>query len=198
MSPTSETLSAADALLDAVLERLSTERGVHVESAAVCLGALAGHACQLYVLRDGEAAVPELMVVSGNNGATYYFGNSINGPLIESPESVWAILSATADSLDVKVPDVEELFRYAASVVGSAEFGVPRYAPDTYSEPPVSFLPLWDSFAPLLRNVPTAEWPVAYALAIGLLLSRVNGQFPLEPLVQIAMESAIAMAKLKG
>ena len=190
---------AGAAVLDDLLGRPKTEKGVHLESAAVALGALAGHACQLVVLAGGpEFAGLSMLVASGKNGDSYYFGDAINRPLAESPNSVWELVSSKAQALGAAIPDRDELFRHAAETVGGNEFGVPRYAPDTFSEPPASFLPLWDILLPTVTATAKApgEWPMVYAVALGDLLEQASGNFDLEPLVRIAMDSAIATAKL--
>ena len=197
MSVSPAVRAAGSAVLDDLLSRLKTERGVHLESAAVALGALAGHACQVFVL-GGSA--DSLLVVEGANGQSYYFGDAINAPLAESPHSVWDLVSDRALALGASIPDRDELFRHAAESVGGPDFGVPRYAPETWSEPPISFLKLWDILMPtVVATVPDPrDWPTVYAIAIGDLLDQANGQFDLEPLVRIAMDSAIAMSKLKA
>jgi hypothetical protein len=191
---------AGAAVLTDVLSRLTTDNGVHLESAAVALGALAGHACQVLVFgHPADPAGVPTAIVEGANGQTYYYGDAINAPLAESENSVWEIVSSAALALGGTVPDGYELFRHAAETVGGDDFGVPRYAPGTWSEPPVSFLPLWGPLLPIVtRTAPDpADWPVVYAVAIGDLFMQLKGGFPLEPLVRIAMDSAIAMSKLK-
>ena len=188
---------AGAAVMNEVLGRIITGNGIHVESAVVALGALAGHACQVLVF--GGAPVAHA-IVEGANGQSYYFGDAINAPLAESENSVWNILSVMTLTLGGTLPDLAESFGHAAETVGGDDFGVPRYAPGTSSEPPESFLELWDPLLPIVKKtVPEpADWPAVYAVALGDLFVQVNGQFPLEPLVRIAMDTAIAMSKLKS
>lgn len=191
--------TAGAAVLDQLLPTLTTPRGAHLESVAVALGALAGRACQGAVLGGSNPAYAQLslLVVTGANGHRYYYGDAINAPLAESDESVWNIVAAAAVHLGGTLPDLNELFAHAAAVVGTDEFGVPRYAEGTFSEPPLSFLPLWDQFLPTVSKGTTpSEYPQVYAVALGDLFAMVAGQFDLEPLIRIAMDSAIAMAKL--
>jgi hypothetical protein len=187
---------AGAAVMNEVRNRITKGSGVHVESAVVALGALAGHACQVLVF--GGAPVAHA-IVEGANGQSYYFGDAINAPLAESENSVWNILSAMTLTLGGTLPDLAESFSHVAATVGGDDFGVPRYAPGTSSESPESFLELWDRLLPLVtKTAPApADWPAVYAVALGDLLIQVNGQFALEPLVRIAMDSAIAMSKLK-
>jgi hypothetical protein len=192
--------AAGAAVLQLLLPKLTTERGAHLESVAVALGALAGRACQGAVLAGIEPAYADLslVVVTSVDGSEYYYGDAINAPLVESENSVWSIVATAATRLGGTVPDRDDLFAHAAESVGTPDFAVPRYARDTYSEPPLSFLPLWDDFLPTVSNRTTIdEYPQVYAVALGDLFAMVEGQFDLEPLVRISMDSAIAMAKLK-
>ena len=201
MSVSGSVRTAGAAVLDDLLTRLRTEKGFHLESAAVALGALAGHACQVVVLAGGPAfAGLSMLVASGADGDEYYFGDAINRPLAESPDSVWELVSTKARALGSAVPDRDELFRHAAETVGGPDFGIPRYAPGTFSEPPTSFLPLWDTLQPTVTAIAPdpRDWPTVYAVALCDLLDQVNGQFDLEPLVRIAMDSAVATSKLKS
>jgi hypothetical protein len=191
--------AAGAAVLDQLLPKLTTERGAHLESVAVALGALAGRACQGAVLSGMQPAYADLslMVVTGANGQRYYYGDAINAPLVESENSVWNIVAAAATHLGGTLPDMNELFAHAAASVGTDDFGVPRYAKGTFSEPPHSFLPLWDEFLPTVsKGAAPDEYPQVYAVALGDLFVMVAGRFDLQPLVRIAMDSAIAMAKL--
>lgn len=133
-----------------------------------------------------------------HNGQSYHFGDAINAPLAESENSVGNILSAATRELGGTLPDRDEPVRHAAEMVGGDQFGVPRDAPGTWSEPPESIPALWEPLLPVVtESAPEpADWPAVYAVALGDLLLQVNGQFPLEPLVRIAMDSAIAMSKL--
>lgn len=200
MTVSAAATTAGAAVLDQLLPRLTTdERGAHLESVAVALGALAGRACQGAVLSGVEPAYSDLSltIVTAANGEQYYFGDAINAPLAESEDSVWEIVSVAATRLGGSLPDRDELFANAAATVGTAGFGVPRYATDTFSEPPRSFLPLWDEFLPTVsKDTRPDEYLRVYATALADLFTMVAGQFPLEPLVRIAMDSAIAMSKL--
>lgn len=189
------------AVLDELLRELRTEKGVHLESAAVALGALAGFGCQVAVklaIKDsGSYHGLSVVTATGANGDVYLFGDAINRPLYESPDSVWVQMSTAARELGAAVPDVEELFAYVAGTVGGDAFGIPRYAPETWSETPSSFLPLWGKFSWLFQGrMPASQWYLGYAAAFAGLLKMTGRDFDVEPLVRIGMESAIAMAKL--
>ena len=192
-------------ILERLLGTMKDERGVHVESLATALGALAGRACQVAALQGLSAGAAEyqgrsLMTVGGANGDEYFVGDAINRPLAESKYSVWGLVAGAANQHGGQVPDLNELFQHSASTLGGAEFGLPRYAPGTNaSETPRSYLALWDSLQTSVRqSAPSPEqWPVAYGFAIQNLFAMAKGHFGLVVLTRVVMDSAIATSKLK-
>lgn len=192
-------------ILERLLGSMKDERGVHVESLATALGALAGRACQLAALQGLSSGAPEyqglsLMTVGGANGDEYFVGDAINRPLAEFKYSVWGLVAGAANEHGGQVPDLAELFQHSASTLGGVEFGLPRFAPGTStSGTPRSYLDLWESMQASIRQAaPMPEqWPVAYGLAIQNLFSMAKGHFDLGVLTRVVMDSAIATSKLK-
>lgn len=192
-------------ILERLLGTMKDERGVHVESLATALGALAGRACQIAALQGLSSGAAEyqglsVMTVGGANGDEYYVGDAINRPLAESKYSVWGLVAGAANQHGGQVPDLNELFRHSVSTLGGDDFGVPRFAPGTNaSGTPRSYWVLWDSLQPSVRQAaPHAEqWPVAYGIAIQNLFAMAKGHFDLGVLTRVVMDSAIATSKLK-
>jgi hypothetical protein len=193
-----------------LLERLlitmrNPQGGVHVESLATALGALAGHACQLAAVHGLRTGSPEyrgltLNVARGANDDEYFFGDALNLPLAASPHSVWSLVAGAAQQSGAQVPDLEELFRHSASTMGGKEFGLPRFAPGTNAaDTPRNYVRVWNTVQPTVEeSAPRPEqWPVAYGLAIQNLFTMTNGQFDLGVLTRVVMDSAIATSKLK-
>ena len=196
--------TAAVAVLERVFEWETSERGVHLEGAVVTLGALAGKACQVAVLtgiieKDPVYKGMSVADVTAADGTEYIFGDAINRPLVESTYSVWSLVAGAANSLGATVPDVTELFQHAAASVGTAEFGIPRYAEGTNAEPPVTYLLRFDELLPIIRaSAPDAQqWPIVFGIAIQQLFAIVGKDFDLTVLTRIFMDAAIAMSKLK-
>ena len=196
--------TAAVAVLEHVFEWEKSDRGVHLEGAVVALGALAGHACQLAALTgvaDNDPVYNGLGIslVTAANGQEYYFGDAVNRPLAESTYSVWSLAAGAASGLGATLPDFTELFEHAAGAVGTADFGIPRFAEGTFADAPVSYLPRWDELLPTIRrSAPDAQqWPVVFGIAVQQLFTIVGGDFNLTDLVRIFMDAAIAMSKLK-
>ncbi|MDR7080841.1 hypothetical protein J2X01_000110 [Arthrobacter ginsengisoli] len=191
-------------ILERMLGSMKDARGVHVESLATALGALAGHACQVAALQGLSSGAAEyqglsLMTVGGANGDEYCVGDAINRPLAESQYSVWGLVAGAANQHGGQVPDLNELFHHSASTLGGADFGLPRFAPGTSAgATPRSYLAMWDSLQASVRQAaPRPEqWPVAYGLAIQNLFAMAAGQFDLGVLTRVVMDSAIATSKL--
>ena len=89
--------ATADLIGPGIMGIASGERGVHVESMFVALGAVAGYGCQI----AARLAPPEAVMndpgrtpwaeAKGADGKTYIFGDATNHYLLEGGESFWAI-----------------------------------------------------------------------------------------------------------
>jgi hypothetical protein len=196
---------AGKVLLERLLALMKDERGVHVESLATALGALAGRSCQMAALQGLNSGEPEyrglsLVSVEGANGDEYFFGDAINRPLAESPYSLWGLVAGAAHQQGAQLPDLNELFANSANSVGGENFGVPRFAPGTRAaDTPRNYLALWNPLFPVMQeSAPRPQqWPIAYGIAVQNLFAMTNGQFDLGVLTRVVMDSAIAMSKLK-
>jgi hypothetical protein len=91
---------------DSLMAFLKNERGIHVESLMVALGALAGHASlhAAFAVAAADPGKASLMTVETRDGATFYAGDTLNAFLIpENPEivSLWGLIAASALALGV-------------------------------------------------------------------------------------------------
>jgi hypothetical protein len=195
----------APAVLAHVMNALRDGRGIHVESLFCALGGTAGHACQASVSAQaraaGKAADGLFDVATTADGGRYYFGDALNRPLAEDRLSVWSLLAGAASHAGAtQLPDLNEIFAHNASVLGSAQFGLPRLpAEHPVHDTPISYARrIWPQVQPLISAaVPEPRfWPVAVALAIQDAMAQARGVLPLELMVKIAMESAIPVSKM--
>jgi hypothetical protein len=192
-------------ILERLLGSMKDERGVHVESLATALGALAGRACQLAALEGLRSGASEyrglsLMTAGGANGDEYFVGDAINRPLAESQYSFWGLVAGAAHQHGAQVPDLNELFQHSASTLGGEAFGLPRFAPGTNAgDTPRGYLALWEPLLPALRQAAPRQdqWPVAYGIAVQNLFAMAEGHFDLGVLTRVVMDSAIGTSKLK-
>jgi hypothetical protein len=185
---------------------MKTERGVHIESLLCALGAIAGYACQASVRAQatarGLAENALFVLVKTKNGGTYYFGDSLNKPLAESQYSVWSLAAAGAQKSGCKTPiDLDGVFKHVSETVGGAAFGKPRVpAEHTPHDLPLNYArSLWPALAPTIKKFCTnpEHWPVLLGLSIQDVIGM--GKPVLDPCLalQIVMESAIPMSKVK-
>ena len=209
MSPTDPLIGAKIAgkeLAPRMLDAVKVDRGVHVESLMCAAGALAGYSCQAAVRAKNKAQgideLAGLSVATTQDGAEYLFGDPLNKYLAESEMSVWSIAAGGAQACGCEsILDLDDVFAHVANTVGSSEYGVPRLpAGHPVHEPPQAYLArLWPKLFPMVeRFCPEPDhWPIAFALGIQELLSQTRSA--LEPCIalQVVMESAIPMSKVK-
>ena len=188
-----------------LMAALKSEQGVHIESLIGLLGALAGYACQASVRAQAVAqGLPDtalMTVLQASDGNTYYVGDALNKPLAQAQYSVWGIAGAGAqDAGCAALPDVAEIFSYAASVIGSDAFGQYRVAGNKPGELPRDYLKyVWAGvFKTVVRFCPNPEqWPVLLALALRDAI--IWGKTVLNPCLalQLGMDSAVQMSMVQ-
>lgn len=190
--------TAGAALFQRVIDTLQDERGVHLETVTVVLGALAGRACRLAAEHDDAGRT--LAVVETEEGGVYALGDAINWPLAESPTSVWAILAGAVDQQGAALPDLEEAFRHSAATLGSPEFGVPRYADGTNSAlSPAAALTYWAPASGLISGIAPdpRHAPIAVGFALrDLVVAAAPSGADLTALARVALDAALTTAKL--
>jgi hypothetical protein len=228
---------AIGSLRDSLMMWLSGERGVHAETLLVATGALAGFAAQTaafvrvakrdFPLPEGHGSIPPealsqylrsrglLVLVTTKAGERFYFGDLINGYLVQQSTSdypLWGFVAAAAIAAGVKpeeLPDYVAMFRHASATVGTPQFGVMQVAGD--HQPHLAARQALDLFWPRARailartdgpgpaqgrSVRREYWP--------LVVAQVARQFvtlskdTLDPRIGLAllMEAAITMSKV--
>ena len=197
---------ASKEVLQRLLDALKNDRGVQIEAVATVIGAFAGRACHLAAHEGVTKQLPEyagrgVMAVQGADGETYMLGDAINWPLAEREFSVWALVAGFAQSKGSVLPDLMELFSHSAATLGGPEFGRPRYAEGTgVGQTPAQYLVAWEPT--IAHVVPFAaspqQWPIVFGLAAQELFEMTKGQFDLEVLTRIVMDSAIATSKIRA
>jgi hypothetical protein len=196
---------ASREVLGLAMASLKDERGIHLESLFCALGALAGRACQDSVraraLSEGKPAEAYFDVATTTDGSKFYFGDALNQPLAEDRVSLWSLVAgAAAHDGEQQLPDLNEIFKHNAAMLGGEQFGVPRLPP----EHPVHGLPLdyarklWPDARKVVAEFAGEPrmWPVAIGLAIQELMAQTRGQVPPGVVARIVMESAIPVSKV--
>ena len=197
--------TAAASVLDAVMKATTTPHGVHLESLITALGALAGRASHLAAvdgIRTGNSAYSgrSINVIGSHDGRDAYIGEAINLNLAGATYSVWSLAAAKAIQFTQQLPDLDELFLHGAKTLGGPEFGRPRYAPGTEAgRTPVEYLELWDDLTPTLEKLAPhpQQWPAVFGIALQNAFALTKGEFDTTALLRVAMDSALAMSKLR-
>jgi hypothetical protein len=193
---------ASKEILGRVMEGSRSDRGVHVESLFMALGALAGFACQMSlraVAQAGEQQLPFTVVTTADQ-RTLYFGDALNAPLAEEEYSVWGLAAAGVVRSGAEPPDLGDIFRHVVETVGTPEFGRPRYPEGTGSAtvPETVIRDMWPDLLTLTTRYCGApnEWPIAFGLAIQEAIGLAQAAILPSAACRIAMEAAVAMSKI--
>jgi hypothetical protein len=180
----------------------------HLESILTEIGALAGFSAQM-ALRKGviepQNLDPRQILVGAvtKSGETFYFSDAMNWILFERmdepPYSIWSYVAGAVGDIET-LPDVIETVRFAARMVGTREFGVPRVAREhqPHRLPRVSLNENWHAAHESLARAarPPMAWPFDLARAAQHLMHVGESKLALPLAAKLVMEAAIPMAKV--
>ncbi len=193
---------ASKELLERFLTSMKDDKGVHVESVFVALGALAGYACQQSALTQlaREETQASLMTITDTNGKNYYIGDAINQPLLENQLSVASLVGGALEQYGETLCDVEEIVKHTIASIGTESFGQPRL-PENHQAHyrPLDCLTLWQPLKEQVLDVflvPVSDWGLAYGLAIQSFMEQAKDVLSPNIAGIIVMESAIPMSKV--
>jgi hypothetical protein len=234
---------AIGSLRDSLMKWLTTERGVNVENLFASIGAIAGFAAQNAALarmdkRDvplpvgadktmSRADLSEhlrekglLLIAATKDGEHFYFGDLINGYLVEQATTVdyslFSIVAGAALAAGLKtadLPDYKAMFAHVASTVGQPSFGelqLPAGGPRPGIGPRKAIELFWPhvkfifertdgqkAVTPAVgRNVKPEYWPLVSALVAGQLIAIAKDTIDPKRAVALIMESAIIASKI--
>ena len=155
------------------------------------------------------------MIATTKSGERFYFGDLINGYLVQQSTSdypLWGFVAAAAIAAGVpgaELPDYVAMFRRASATVGTAEFGTMQVA--EAHQPHLSARQALDLFWPRTRlilectdgpgpprdrGVKPEHWPLVTALVARQFVTLAKDT--LDPRIGVAllMEAAITMSKV--
>lgn len=214
---------------DSILKWLTGTRGVHAETLMVTIGALAGFAAQnaaLSSIGPPGAATNGAVFTADAGGERYYFGDRINGYLVqqrgEYAYPLWGFVAAATMQSGVAkadLPDVVEMFDHISKSIGTPEFGMPRAPKDHpfHLTPRQALEKFWPRARTLLSNadgilvrglsgldsdpeghtsVPEIHWPLVMALVAQQFIKMAKGSLDPKLTFSLIMESAIMMSKV--
>lgn len=196
----------AKEIFQRLLNGMKDAKGVHVESLLCALGALAGYSCQANLRAQasakGMSETAAFQTIGTKDGKQYFFGDPLNNLLANSQYSVWGLAGGAAQHAGAKeLPDLNEIFQYTSSVIGSDQFGIPRI-PEKHraSDTPINYLKaIWPTLFPTVKMFcpNPADWPILYGLAIQEAIDTAKAAIDPGLALKIVMESAIPMSKVE-
>jgi hypothetical protein len=202
-------LQPSDLILQMLMEKLLTERGIHIETIFTALGALAGFGCQMAIreglIKTGQVAERVALIeVVTTSDEVYYFGDFLNEPLLSVAPgriSVLGLVLAAAEAAGAKMfPDIEAIVKHAASTCGTPEFFEMNLPKD--HQPQMTSLEALQRFWPdcqaVLEQAHTnpVHWGWIIAQAAQTLIVQTKDILEPEMAAKIVMEAAIPMSKM--
>lgn len=206
-------------LRNALMQWLTSERGVHAETLMVSIGAIAGFAAQNAAWQRfsnaGRAAPDGAMATAQAGGETYYFGDFINDYLAGDSgykPALWGFVAPAAVQAGVpanELPDLLEMFRHVSGTIGTSQFGIPRSPDDhpTHLAPRKALELFWPHARFILsrtdgpgpaagRSVAPEHWPAVCGFVAFQFITMAKDTLDPRLCVRLVMESAIAMSKV--
>ncbi|MBZ8134576.1 hypothetical protein [Afifella sp. IM 167] len=194
-------------ILRYLLSACRDERGVHLETALSCAGALAGFAAQMVVRSfAASAGMPSeklFTIAIGADGRSYYSGTPLETVLAcgeEGELSVWRVVSGPAREAGMTLPEPGDLLERISGTVGTGAFGEPSMAREgRLRELPLDALKArWSETRAILERAGTAptRWSIEVALAARTLIEQTRSALAPDTAASVVMESAVMMSKV--
>jgi len=199
--------SAHEEILSHLLDAGRDDRGLHLETALSCVGALAGFAAQMAVRAFAASAEmpPERLfsIAIGSDGRSYYSGMPLRTVLAsdeEGEQSVWRLVSAPARVAGLEPAQPGPIFDEVAGTIGTKAFGEPAMSREgRLRELPIDSLKAhWGEVETILERhgTPTTRWSVEIATAARSLIERTKDSLSPDLAARIVMESAVMMSSV--
>jgi hypothetical protein len=199
--------ATANDLVYAIFDIAKNDEGVHLEKAFGIIGSLGGFACGIVAAHKNHDAEKSTMdrtsykPVRTRNGDTMYFGDYINGPLIEDEASFYRQIASRAALFGAKKPfDLNDVFAHHASQVGAPGFGRPRMPKGAkLDQMPIGYVvEFWSTLLPILDRYEDdyMGWPISFGAAGAQLIEMAKDTMPPKDALQIMMECAVPMSKI--
>ncbi|MDX2265366.1 MAG: hypothetical protein NW215_10385 [Hyphomicrobiales bacterium] len=160
---------AAGSLRETLLKRLKNERGIHAETLASAIGALAGFASQNAALRRAAEATrnkqptfPNIYLAETKDGQRFLLGDWVNAQLLGQAGERFSLVAFIAQGYsqngmdETLIAEVTRLIKQTTSLLGDADFGkshaLEKHKPGF---PPIELLQqLWSTALDVFRQPP--------------------------------------------
>ncbi|MCC3859941.1 hypothetical protein [Pseudemcibacter aquimaris] len=191
-----------------ILAELSSEKGVHIETALATLGALSGFSCQMAIreafVKSGKISLDDaFVVVETNSNEKFYMGPLLNECIVSNKQgqhSVWGFIGGAVQSLEKPLPELEPIFARTSATIGGDEFAKFEVADKNQPHFPSEEL-LW-KYWNITRNILMVndQDPMFWPFILGISTQQIilQGKNAIDPSLaaKIAMEAAIPMSKI--
>lgn len=183
------------------------DKGARIEDVLALLASVGGFSCLIAAFAersrpDYRASENDLVSATTADGRSWYMGNLPNHYLIESNQALLSI-ALGAVQMHGGTPSmgaVHEVMRHVASQLGCNDFGAPRV---TEAHLPVMPAPRWveNGWTKLVEALDTyevqvAQRPATFGYALAELIGKGKDVLSPDLAGQIAVECAIAAAKI--
>lgn len=195
--------AAAVTVLKVVVDFLRETNRYKVDALFTALGAVAGFSCQADLREQAHqlGVLPPFLVATTANGSKYFYGDQLNGPLVDDQLSIWSLVKARLEKAGDALPDINEIFVYVTDTIGTPDFGSVRY-PDGLGcdTTPLMFVQqLWSRVLPKLLEScnGSVHWPITCGKTLQHAMASTAKLISPTTTAKMAMEAAVAMSKIE-
>lgn len=191
----------ADEILNRLAQAMKNPDGsLHPQSFLCATGSLAGYSCQYdirneYVRGKGLTEDNVFMIVRDKQGNKFYFGELLDNLLAGDRFSVTSFVGGALENAGVKLPDVQDIFRYVSFSAGGEMFGKVRSCPT--GETMDGYLKiLWKPLLPTAEKYARkGETHILYGICVQKALNICVKSVNPKECGRIVLESAVSMAR---
>lgn len=206
-NPHQRTQLAGAVLFDLAMRMIKTERGVRVEDLLGALSAVGGLYCAVAAVREivergSDPSGNEIVIIQGNDGRQYIFGDLPNRYLLENPFSLLSLAmgAAHAKGATISLDDATSVFSHVAGTAGGEDFGKPRL-PATHQpfDTPIAVaLNLFGFFGKACAEyeVSASKRPEAFGFALQRAIDAGASALDPQTMIKIVIEYAVPAARI--
>lgn len=195
-------------------ERLTAERGVHIETLLVVSGAMVGFAAHCAAVdRRLDQGKGSLARIGTSDGRQWIMGDGLNCFLVpEDPEitPAWNFISAAvlrAGGTPAQLPKLDPLFEHVTGKLGHPDYGQVRMPPGSgVGMTALQAYIFWPQALQLLQRpgigdmkdtaLPSRYWPAVMAAVAQNHMDMGKDVFPVAEAARVVMEAAIFASKI--
>ena len=198
---------AGSMVFDMVYRMLQDAKGARIEDLLGILAATGGFFCSVaaikeIVARGTDPGENEIVMIAGNDGRTYQFGDLPNRYLLENEFALLSLAMGAAAhcGAQLTLDDASSVIEHVASTAGTHDFGAPRL-PEKHMplDTPVGIaINLFQKIGEALDTyeVPYVERPEAMGFALQRAIDMGKGALDPQMMIKIVIEYAVPPSRL--